>query len=279
MDLHFRAFSFVDCITALDGTRITGRYHIPATLPAFANSLAAESVGQLAAWASMSQLDFSHRPVAGLAGRVELLGAVCPGQTLELSADIESVDDEAVTYRGEARVDGQPVVRLYDCVGPMMPLDQFDDPLAVRRRFELIRSHGAEPGAFRGTPDFPLEPIAPPQDNTLSALLRVPENADFFADHFPRRPVFPGTLLTHATLQLAATLMNTVAAPESGRQWAPRVISNVKLRSFIEPGSQLELRAKRGDDHNGHATVGLQVRAAGKRLGTCEVELNQEDSP
>ena len=122
MDEHFRAFSFVDQITAVQpGVRIRGRYAIPPALEAFAPSLVAEAVGQLAAWSAMAALNFERRPVAGLAGRIELLSPVCPGQTLELSADLESADAEAVAYGGIANADGVPIVRLNDCVGPMVP--------------------------------------------------------------------------------------------------------------------------------------------------------------
>jgi hypothetical protein len=72
MDEHFRAFSFVDRITLIDaGSRVRGFYDIPSNLPDFPASLATEAVGQLAAWASMSKLDFKVRPLAGIAGAIE----------------------------------------------------------------------------------------------------------------------------------------------------------------------------------------------------------------
>jgi hypothetical protein len=70
----------------------------------------------------MAAVDFKCRPVAGIAGMIELLSPVRPGQMLELSAELESVDTEAVAYRGEASADGIPVVRLHNCVGPMLPV-------------------------------------------------------------------------------------------------------------------------------------------------------------
>ena len=77
MDEHFRAFSFVDRIASLEpGTRIRGSYTIPSSIDDFPASLVAEAVGQLAAWAVMSAVDFKSRPVAGLAGNIELLSIV-----------------------------------------------------------------------------------------------------------------------------------------------------------------------------------------------------------
>jgi 3-hydroxymyristoyl/3-hydroxydecanoyl-(acyl carrier protein) dehydratase len=277
MDLHFRAFSFVDRITSFRaGNQIAGRYAIPASLPAFSNSLVAEAVGQLAAWSSMAALNFTHRPVAGLAGRVELLSSVRPGQTLDLVAEIESVDEEAVAYGGTASVDGLPVLRLHHCVGPMMPLDEFDDPQKSGQRFAVLKGAGAVPGGFRAVPELPLASQKLVGEATLQAMLQVPRSADFFADHFPRRPVFPGTLLTHANLRLAVHLMETVVPAMPGARWTPKVISDVKLRAFIAPGETLELEARRKDGGDGTALVAMQIRSAGKRIGSCRVDLARE---
>src|SRR6266478_8669227 len=123
MDHHFRAFSFVDRITSVqESSRIAGNYSVPARIEAFPGSLVAEAVGQLAAWAAMAAVNFERRPVAGLAGAIDLGKPVRPGQVLQLSADLETIDEEAVAYSGLASVDGIPVVRLHNCVGPMVPV-------------------------------------------------------------------------------------------------------------------------------------------------------------
>ena len=140
-----------------DGRQIRGRYTIPAGVHDFPLSLVGEAVGQLAAWAAMAAVDFAQRPVAGLAGSIELLQAPRPGQVLELAADLEHVDAESVAYCGTAHVDGTPVIRLQDCVGPMVPLADFDDPQALRTRFdELCRSRRGA-GGFPGLPALTLE--------------------------------------------------------------------------------------------------------------------------
>src|SRR5262245_6296958 len=107
MDGHFRAFSFVDRITALEpGRRVRGHYTIPARLAAFPPALVAEAVGQLAAWAAMAALEFKCRPVAGLAAAVNFISSVRPGQQIELMASLDTLDAEAVAYQGVAQVDG-----------------------------------------------------------------------------------------------------------------------------------------------------------------------------
>src|SRR5262245_29514872 len=125
MDEHFRAFTFVSRITSVDpGVRVRGTYDIPPDIGSFPHSLVAEAVGQLAAWSAMAALDFKFRPVAGLAAHIELLSPVRPGQTLELAAELETVDVDAVAYGGIAHVGGLPVIRLEHCVGPMMPMEE-----------------------------------------------------------------------------------------------------------------------------------------------------------
>ena len=141
MEEHFRAFSFVDRIHSVQpGVRIRGRYAIPAGIESFPASLVAEAVGQLAAWAAMAAMDFKCRPVAGLAGMIDLLSPARPGQVLELAADLETVDIEAVAYGGTAQASGIPVIRMQHCVGPMMPLEEFDDPQSLRERFAVLQA-------------------------------------------------------------------------------------------------------------------------------------------
>lgn len=264
MDGHFRAFSFVDRIASVEpGVRIRGAYRIPADIPEFPGSLVSEAVGQLAAWSAMAALDFKVRPVAGLAGRIELLSEVRPGQTLELAAGIETAEMDAVAYGGTAHADGRPVVVLEHCVGPMMPLEEFDDPEAVRGRFAFLCGDGAAPGGFAGLPAVALEPGEGEPGRLMRATLRVPFEAPFFADHFPRRPVFPGTLLMHSNLRLAAALAAEVPSPANG--WRMRSVSDVKLRAFTPPGEVLALEAKLGDAANDALEIIVETRN-GKRL-------------
>jgi len=277
MDPHFRAFSFVDRITALEpGRHIVGQYSIPAPLPSFSNSLVSEAVGQLAAWAAMAAVHFTIRPVAGIVGRAEMRDSVLPGKTLDLTAEIESIDQEAVAYAGTASVDGSTVLQLERCVGPMMPVTDFDDPHRVKQRFDLLCGQGAPAGAFAGLPQFPLESQTMTSEGSIRASFRVPEQAEFFSDHFPRRPVFPGTLLIQAGLEVAVGLLDSISPSPADTRWVPTVISDVKLRSFVPPGELLDLEARRDASPPGSAGVVLQIRRRDRRIGSLRVDLNQE---
>ena len=242
MSEHFRAFSFVDRIVSDEsGQRICGRYHIPAGIAAFPLSLVSEAIGQLAAWSSMAATGFEVRPVAGIAGRVEFLGAVQPGDVLELEATLVKADLEAVGYDGIAKVNGETVVRLLDTLGPMVPMADFDDPEAVRARYGQLTTTGAEPFAFGGVPEMAVERTGGTPGETAEGLLRVPESAPFFGDHFPRQPVFPGTLLMNLKLAFASALVDGL---DGEARWQPSAACDVKLRSFMPPGEELEVKAE-----------------------------------
>jgi 3-hydroxymyristoyl/3-hydroxydecanoyl-(acyl carrier protein) dehydratase len=278
MDLHFRAFSFIDRITSLDNNiRIRGRYSIPGVLPAFPTSLAAEAVGQLAAWAAMAASNFQLRPIAGIAGTIEYLSSSQPGQELELCADLESLDDDAIGYDGVASVNGVPVIRLKNCVGPMVLLEEFDDPKHLRDRFAILCGEGAASGGFGGLPAIQVGRARNPSFQSRCAEVHVPASADFFADHFPRRAVFPGSLLMHVNLELAAELVAELPPPATGSRWLPRAVHDMKFRAFVPPGDLLktEIRLAKQSDRN--MTVSVETRNTKRLVGGARVEFVPEE--
>jgi 3-hydroxymyristoyl/3-hydroxydecanoyl-(acyl carrier protein) dehydratase len=205
--------------------------------------LVAEAIGQLAAWVAMSVVNFTHRPVAALAGDTRMHRLPKAGDTLELIVDIESCDAESIQYRGRALVEGQLVLELSDTLGSMLDILEFDEPDALRADFALLTSTGRKPGAFKGVPSPVLTDL--PGEGTqgtqrLEANLSVPAAAAFFLDHFPRRPVFPATLMLDAQLQLAQRLAESLA----GGPVRVQRITNVKVRAFTAPGATLVLFAE-----------------------------------
>ena len=264
---RFSAFSFVDRISALeDGRRARGRFAIPAGLPAFSTSLVAEAVGQLAAWVAMAQAEFRRRPVAALSGETRIVGEAAPGEILDFGVEIESCDGDAVAYGGWARVADTPVLELCRCVGPMLPLEDFDAPEAVRGDFETLCGPGKPPSRFPGitAPDLTLIDRIPGQ--RLRATMHVPVSAPFFGDHFPRRPVFPATLLLDAQIRLAVQLAGETLPP--GQRLRPARVADVKMRSFILPGQAVELEAGMRSATDGAAELTLGAMVDGKRVAT-----------
>jgi 3-hydroxymyristoyl/3-hydroxydecanoyl-(acyl carrier protein) dehydratase len=269
---HFAAYSFVDRIDAFEpGRAAHATFAVPPGIGRFSSCLVAEAVGQLAAWVSMQHIDYRGRPVAALATETRFLGDAVPGSTLDLSVTIDQCDDEAVAYSGAARAAGRPRVELVDCLGPMLPVADFDAPEALRARFALLRDGGAPPARFRGV-DVPPVQVVEQDERSLRARLDVPRTAPFFNDHFPRRPVYPATLLLD-------TLIGETLALARRAPWAahasvlPVKVSNVKMRSFIAPGQVLDLAIDVKPPVDGLARATMQASTDGRVVGGARLEM------
>jgi 3-hydroxymyristoyl/3-hydroxydecanoyl-(acyl carrier protein) dehydratase len=261
---HFAAFSFVDRITHFEsGKRATAVFAVPPGIASFPSCLVAEAVGQLAAWTAMDKIEFRGRPVAALANETRFHAAVGPGDLLELTVEIEQCDDEAVAYAGSAHVNGRIVIELVDCLGPMLPVADFDDPQAMAARLAVLRGAGAVPGRFGGVEPARVEPFA---GEAGAAWLQVPSEAPFFGDHFPRRPVFP------ATLMLDALIGNALRVALPGH--VPAKLTHVKVRSFTEPGARLRIEA--APSAADASRIQLSVRAGDRTVATARLETRPE---
>jgi 3-hydroxymyristoyl/3-hydroxydecanoyl-(acyl carrier protein) dehydratase len=106
----------------------------------------------------------------------------------------------------------------------------------------------------------------------MRATLDVPADAPFFADHFPRRPVFPATLLLDAQMNLAATLAREAPAMH-GAMPQPLRATHVKMRSFIVPSQRLELGAELSPAANGVVKVMLLAKTDDRIVASARLEL------
>ncbi|MGH8852377.1 MAG: hypothetical protein ACREYD_15415 [Casimicrobiaceae bacterium] len=277
MSDHFAAFSFVDRISEFTpGEHARGWFAVPPQLAEFRACLVAEAVGQLAAWVAMDKVAYRGRPVAALATETRFEGDVAAGDLLELDVDIEDCDDEVIAYGGWARVNGRRVIELTHCLGPMLPVEDFDTPQALRERFALLRGRGATPGRFRGLAPVAVSIDARVPGKSLQATLEVPEHAAFFGDHFPRRPVFPATLLLDAQMRLAMELANAPGRRPGAGAMAPARLTNVKMRAFITPGQRVGINVEMlaAPDEVGNARIALSAHVAERVVATARVELS-----
>ena len=202
---HFAAFSFVDRITEYEpGRRARGLYAVPADIASFPSCLVAEAVGQLAAWVSMAHIGFRGRPVAALANETRFRADVAPGSALELAVDIESCDEHAVAYAGRASVDGAEAIELVDCLGPMLPVEEFDSPASMAERFELILGEGAPPGRFHGVDAPRVTRTAGTPACRRARRCSCPNPRHSSAITSPAVPVFPGNAVARRANPLRA---------------------------------------------------------------------------
>jgi len=287
-------FHFVDRIVELDpGKHALGVRHVTAADPfltlrdggaCLLSCIVGEALGQLGAWNVMAANGFTLRPVAGIARNVRILGEVRPGDAILLDTTIDSVDDEVVRYHAVASVRGEKVMALEEGLGPFLPLEQFNDPSEVRGHFDRIHRPGevaealeVAPGAGNGSSGDPAwlafdEILSREAGREIEASKRIDGDWAFFADHFPRKPVFPMSLLLECILRLGEELLPAGGA--AGRPNLPRPgnICRVKMSRFVEPGRTVVVRAKVKENDGAGAHVAFRCEMDGKRVLVADAD-------
>jgi 3-hydroxymyristoyl/3-hydroxydecanoyl-(acyl carrier protein) dehydratase len=260
------SFLFVDHISHLDATSASGWVDLGDGGVGSA-WLIIEAVGQLASWVAMERCNFRSRPVAALVGEARFSNEPAHDR-LTLTTRIDRVDSRAVLYSGQACAGDRLVAELSRSVGPLLPMDMFDDPETVRAQSAARR--GAAPPMVherRALPTPPSPQVRDAAPGMRRGTLSVPEQAEFFADHFPRRPVYPATLLSASQLELALPVAAEALAAPAERVWLRRGF-DIKVRSFSPPGQQLEVVAELRACVDGVATIAVTADADGKRVAS-----------
>jgi 3-hydroxymyristoyl/3-hydroxydecanoyl-(acyl carrier protein) dehydratase len=268
------AFLFVDRIRQIEpGKRLCGELDVAPGV-AVPGWLIAEAVGQLAGWAAMALMDFRSRPVASRAGEVQVAFPGEEGALLAVNVEIDRCEQSRVVYRGWAELDGRRVGSLDRCVGPMLAMEMFDDPLAVRSYHERLCDGGVGQRleAESIAADLPIATVGGMRGESLLARVHVPLSAPFFADHFPRWPVFPATLLLDVQARVALRLAAEVLRCDAGR--GPRLVRvrDVKMRAFTSPGQTLDILARLRSRAGDGTIVSVLAESDGKRVATANVE-------
>lgn len=280
-------FHFVDQILELDpGRRALGIKHVTsgesfvrpnadgeATL---LSCILGEALGQLGAWNVMVAKDFAVRPVAGVVGEVAISGEATVGDSVLLDTTIDSVTDDAVFYHAAASVGGATVLRLEDTLGPLLPMEQFNDPKEMRERFARIRHSGDSTGAPE-TGEWTAEPFDLSFDEILSfegckeatAVRTLSGSEAFLRDHFPRKPVLPLSLLLESLLQLGRKLLE-----DSGSRYVPTGARKVKMSRFVEPGSSLLAKVQVTERGAENALMRFRCEVDGERVCVGQAEYS-----
>lgn len=271
-----RTFSFVDRITELEpGRYAVARFTIPPDLPSFPPCLVAEAVGQLAAWLAMEREGFQRRPVAAFASEVAVGVDPAPGMELDLAVEIFHFGHDAVSYGGVASSGGETVLTLRRCVSPMLPMGDFDDPGIVREDFARLRGPGFPARDLTAAARHRVYLAVRERElgRRLVAEFRVPETSPVFADHFPRRPLFPGTLLLDALMRIGTELAaEAIDAPRPTIVGVSRV-RQVKLRAFIEPKALVSMAADVVGTSDANVEISLSARVGESRAASARADV------
>lgn len=91
---------------------------------------------------------------------------------------------------------------------------------------------------------------------------------DFYMQHFPGSPIFPGALMLESFVQ-AATLF--LAAGSGFERWPiVRGVSGARFLGFVQPGDTVLLEVRR----SGESGVSAQAAVDGRRVATAKLEFD-----
>jgi 3-hydroxymyristoyl/3-hydroxydecanoyl-(acyl carrier protein) dehydratase len=244
--------------------------------PVLLSCIIGEALGQLGAWSVMAAKDFTVRPVAGVVGEVAIIGEAAVGDSVLLDTTIDSVTDDAVFYHATASVDGATVLRLENVLGPLLPMEQFNDPREMRERFAKIHVSGDGAEAVQtGEPstthyDVSFDEILSFESCKKATAVRTISGQEaFLRDHFPRKPVLPLSLLLESLLQLGQMLLE-----DSGSPYVPTGARKVKMSRFVEPGSSLVAKVQVKDRSVENAQLRFRCEVDGERVCVGQVEYS-----
>lgn len=255
-------FLFVDQILAFEpGKGAIGIKHVtardtylaptPSGKPALLSCVVGETVGQLCGWYVIKQTQGKLRAVAGIISAVNMHDYAYVGDTIHLQIWVDHLDEQAVNWRGEAKVRDKTILVVEGSVGPCLALQEFNDPEEVLRQLKMIDRPGEIPMHIEGEAcnlqEIKYHPELTSYDKIISwekgkqviAQKNVSIIAPYFVDHFPRKPVLPLTLFLETKLQLGKKFLEEHLGATKAATLKPISLRNIKMKEFIPPGTSL----------------------------------------
>ncbi|KTD39901.1 3-hydroxyacyl-ACP dehydratase FabZ family protein [Legionella parisiensis] len=294
-------FLFVDRIVeSSPGQLIRGVKHVTSNdafltvdeqgRPCFIPSLIGETLGQLAAWNVMELQGFTRRPVAGIVASASMHRRAFVGETLLLESVIKHIDDSVMQYRSEAKVGNDLVFRIEGALGPLLPMADFIDVDEVRQQFSEINRPGdwsvisqesapvLNDDIIMGL-ELPVMPMtfdrvcSSEPGVSLIAEKRISRAAPYFADHFPRKPVLPLTVLLECKLNLTYEFIRRAGYSV---HYKVSELRRIKMNDFVYPGDILECFVTVKKQTEDELILAYRSEVAGKRVCVVDVVLNSQ---
>ena len=104
------------------------------------------------------------------------------------------------------------------------------------------------------------------------AMRAIPQDEEYFQDHFPGFPVVPGVLLTEMMGQAAAKCLNAERRPRGNAMLAK--ILSASFRQWVRPGDEVQLHATIESNEERFATAECRAEVGGPRGGASEALLH-----
>lgn len=257
--------------------------------PYFMTSFIGETLGQLTAWNVMYHHEFTLRPVAGIVPRVCSHRPVYVGETLLLESMIDSLDEHAVQYHSTAYVNSEPVFSIEGALGPLLPMDDFISQKAIRQQFSDVYRPGnweelsqhyqntndATPAIKHYQPKTAMvfdRVIDYHQGLSITAEKRISHAASYFADHFPKKPVLPMTVLLECKLNLARQFIQQAGYPVT---FQFKELKKSKMNEFVYPGDVLICQANVKQQSDTELVLSFRSTVDGKRVCVTEAVFSK----
>lgn len=103
----------------------------------------------------------------------------------------------------------------------------------------------------------------------LNATSIVPDESPVFEGHFPGHPLVPGVLMIETMAQASGILIMHTINFEKIPLLAG--VKEGKLRDFVGPKTQLEIKAEIEHEGSGFAVTKAEIRSAGKRVANAQL--------
>ncbi len=110
---------------------------------------------------------------------------------------------------------------------------------------------------------------------TLTARSTVPEKSTVFEGHFPGMPLVPGVLLIETMAQASGFLV--LGVTDFSAMPFLMSVDGAKMRTFVEPGQELEIEAFLEHEGSGFAVTKAKITSAGKKV--CDAQLKLRTMP
>lgn len=245
--------------------------------PVISSCIIGEAVGQTSAWAVMKANNFKSRPVAGMANEVSILGRARVGDTVILEATIDALTEESVHYNALATVNGKPILRIENALGPILPMEDFISPEIAEQQFNTIYRPGDAPEPFASEQCIATDSVAPyivnfdhvvewEKGKHIKARKNISNNHPYFADHFPRKPVLPLTLLLECKIKLTHLFLEDMLGEEDASQFQLHSFRKIKMTRFVQPGDSIFTTVMLGEQQENEITFRYRTELEGKRI-------------
>ena len=106
---------------------------------------------------------------------------------------------------------------------------------------------------------------------TISCTTKVPESSTIFEGHFPGHPLLPGTLLIETMAQCCGFLILRLL--DFDRLPFLIQVEKAKLRTFVEPGTDLTVNGKMVHEGSGFAVAEGKVLRDAKPIADAEMRF------